>query len=638
MKLIQQELRERIYALIKEDYDFNVEEIKFSIPSHRKFGDLSTTIPFILAKKAKKPPKAIGEDICKRLGKEFDLFSEIKVAGNGFINFYFKDDVLFNYLLTHRDLKKKRYGKQVIIEHTSINPNKSAHIGHLRNSCLGDTLARCLDFLGYKAEIQNYIDDTGIQVADVVWGLMVYKKIGLSEVKKINNLADYLWNLYPEVNKLFQQDENFLNQRNEVHKKIEEKAGAEYEMCKYISEEVLKDHIAVMNLLGIKYDVLIKESDIIAFDFFTEAKKVLEQKNIMYNSVDPGKKGCKVIKYEKGNIEKIVIRSNNTITYIGKDLAYAFWKTGLIKKNFYYEQFYQYEENKKRIFISHDQGSFKNLPFGAAPKVFNVIGIRQSYLQNIIAQVIRTLSAGRKDKKEYIHFFYEMVALTPGCVLEMGISLPEEEMNKPFIDVSGRKGIAIKADTLIKKLIQRSLQEVKDRNKNITEEKAVLIARKIAVGALRYFLIKYNSTSLIAFDFKEVLSFEGDTGPYIQYTIVRINSIIRRSACLPREISKMVPLVGELPDGEMSVFNEILLLLSKMELSVELALDNRDLSTVAGYTHQVCQKCNHYYHRFPMLAEKNLSIKKTRLAFILFVREKLEILTGLMGIQVPEKM
>ena len=160
--------------------------------------------------------------------------------------------------------------------------------------------------------------------------------------------------------------------------------------------------------------------------------------------------------------------------------------------------------------------------------MYNVIDVRQSYLQNLIAQVLAQLGHPEQSPN-FIHFSYEMVALTPACVREMGLKLEAGEENKPYIEVSGRKGRAVKADELIAKLNEKSLREIQSRNPALAEAEALNLARTIAVAALRYFMVKFNLNTVIAFDFKEALNFEGDSGPYLQYTMVRLNSILKKS-------------------------------------------------------------------------------------------------------------
>lgn len=640
MKYLQSELRDKLHEWLHEEYGLEKQEILFSIPPQRKFGDLSTTIPFVLAKKLKQKPFEIGNRIIQAIRDKLDMFSDIKLAGGGFINFFFKPNYMLHYLSRNID-RKAAAGDKMVVEHTSINPNKSAHIGHLRNACLGDTLAASLRFLGHPVEVQNYLDDTGIQVTDVVWGLMVHEKKSFDEIKAIDDLASYLWRLYPEVSRLFAESEEAKKGRDEVHKKIEAHKNPEYEVSNYIAEEVLRDHIRVMNSIGIRYDLLVRESDIIALDFFDEARDLMESKGVMYASQDPEKKGCRVIKYEKENIEKIIIRSNNTITYIGKDIAYTLWKVHLFDRDFYYRKFYTYDEDAKTIYMTdyHRHPHPEGLSFGGGESVFNVIDVRQSYLQNIISQILGPLSPPDHEKK-FMHFSYEMVALTPRCVEEMGFELSEEDRKKSYVEVSGRKGIAVKADELIDKLIEKSLGEVQSRHGQSVESEAREIARQIAIGALRYFMIRFTSNTVIAFDFKDALAFEGETGPYLQYTMVRLNSILRKldETGHPMEIETAGLDSTVLDQKEYDKSYEILLDLSLLELQVELALENHELSGIASYTYGLCQKFNNYYHLFPILSEKNEQLKHLRLQTVLLVKNTLGKLLGIMGIPIPTKM
>ncbi|MCK4762202.1 MAG: arginine--tRNA ligase [Candidatus Aminicenantes bacterium] len=635
MKYLQQDLREKLYDAIKDEYDIKPGDIAFSIPPDRKFGCLSTTIPFIIAKKQKEKPFLIGNKIIEKIKDRLDMFSEIKLAGGGFINFYFKKGFLFKYLVENRDRQIKNKNHKMIVEHTSINPNKAAHIGHLRNACLGDTLAKMLRYLNYEVEVQNYLDDTGIQVADVVWGMMHYN---LEEIKKIKGLASYLWHLYADVSKQLAGNDEFKAERNLVHQKIEDKIDPEYEISDYIAQEVLKDHIRVMDILGIRYDLLVRESDIIHLDFFKDAAEIMERINIMYPSKDPEKEGCQVIKYKKENIEKIIVRSNNTVTYIGKDIAYSMWKAGLFDKDFFYSTFHTYADTGKEIFITGSEGEDKEFNFGGGRTVYNVIGVRQSYLQNIISQEVIEPLSPEESEREAIHFSYEMVALTPRCVEEMGFEISAEDSKKPHVDVSGRKGIAVKADDLIEKLVVKSLQEVKLRDPDIAEERARRIAKDIAVGALRYFMIKFSSSSVIAFDFKDALAFEGDTGPYLQYTLVRINSILRKLEDKDAVFDARRLDLSLLEEKEYGILYEILLSLSLLEVQVELAVEKHEVSVAANYTYTLCQKTNHYYHLFPIVVEENREIKHIRINLILLVKQKLEKLLSIMGIPIPEKM
>ena len=627
---IYKDLRKRLSDIVKNKYDINLDKINLQVPQDRNFGDISTTIPFVLASKLKRKPFEISNEIAKEF-EDDNRFSEIRIANGGYINFYFDKEFLINYLSEKREIEKK--DKKVIVEHTSINPNKSAHIGHLRNSCIGDTLSRIAREYGYEVEIHNYIDDTGIQVADVVWGLIHYKKMNLEEIKRIENLESYLWELYIEVSDILNKSEEYKKQRDELHKKMEERKSPEFEISSYVSEIIMKSHIKLMDRLGIRYDLLVKESDIIYKKFFDKTAELLKSLNIMYLSKDEDKKGCWVIRYEKENIEKIIIRSNNTSTYIAKDLAYTFWKFGLLDDDFSYVKTDIYKD--KELYSTDSIKGEKKQGFGDSDIVFNVIDYRQSYLQNIIKQVIESIDKFKHKDKSFNHFGYEMVALSHNCVKEMGFKISDEAKKKPYVEVSGRKGIAIKAEDLIDMLIKRAKNEILKRNKEINDDDLQDISKKIAIGALRYFMIKYNSNSVIVFDFDEVLNFEGDTGPYLQYSVVRLNSIFSK---ISDKLEDLKYDINKISEEEMFFVRDILVQILDTDTKFEMVINSKDVSIIANHIYTIAQKTNHYYHNFPVISENNRNLKNFRIKFLSILKDNLTYMLNLIGIVIPKKM
>jgi arginyl-tRNA synthetase len=397
------------------------------------------------------------------------------------------------------------------------------------------------------------------------------------------------------------------------------------------------DHIRTMERIGIHYDLLARESDVIALDFFKAAAAELTGRGVMAPSADPEKKGCLVIHYDREKIEKIIVRSNGTITYVGKDIAYNLWKFDLLARDFHYRLFHTYPDGHPIFMTASDPAPALPLKFGRGQRVYNVIDVRQSYLQSLIAQVLIQLGHPRAGAN-FVHFSYEMVALTPACVREMGLSLEAGEENKPYIEVSGRKGRAVKADELITMLEKKSLSEVLARNPEMTEADAVKLARVIAVAALRYFMIKFNLNTVIAFDFKEALNFEGDSGPYLQYTLVRLNSILKKTAPGELRAQEGPGSLALLGDKEKELYWEMILSLSLLENQVEYALANHELSSLAAYAYGSCQKFNHYYHLFPVLAEKDSRVRATRLGLVRIFKDKVERLLAVLGIDIPERM
>ncbi len=628
-------LKKEILRELQPHLPIDAADLTLTIPPQREFGNFSSNISFLLARKLKQNPREIAFQLKNLLQGRLELVEEIAVAGNGFLNFFLKAEKLPFFLAQKVDRACSK--KRAIVEHTSINPNKAAHIGHLRNSILGDTLSRILNFLGYEVEVQNYIDDTGIQMADVIYGLLYYKKFSFEEIQKIDNLADFLWDLYPEISSILEKDPQADAARREVHKKIESNINPEYEVSCYVAHKVLLDHIKLMEQLGIRYDLVIHESDVLKKSFFAEVAELLRQKKILYLSQSPERNNCEVILYRKENIEKVVVRSNKTITYIGKDIAYHFWKFGLISRDFDYKPLYRYPDGKE-ILSSTSTGNetdFSHLP---ADIIFNLIDVRQSYLQNIIAQVIG--DCGFQEKSAgYIHFSYEMVALSAEALLELGFRLTEEEMRRNFLEVSGRKGQAIKGSTLLEKLISSSFKEVQKRHPELSGPDALNIARQIAVAALRYFMLKFSLKTVIVFDFKEALNFEGDSGPYLQYTLVRIKSILRKLQSDEENISPMkAEALQQMSIEEKNMICDICSYLGSTVRQLELVLENREPALFAEHCFKLCQKFNNYYHSFSVINAQSDELRSLRLNFIKLVYQYLKKSLELMGIPIPEIM
>lgn len=635
MLTTQNKIRQELLSIVCDLTEITAEEIPFAIPPQRQYGELSTTLPFVLAKKLGQKPYALGTMLKEKMAGRLPEVRDMQLVNGGFLNFFFSEGYWLEQLQREQRQKTPWMSDKVVVEHTSINPNKAAHIGHLRNSCLGDTLARAYRHLGAEVEVENYIDDTGIQVADVVWGLMQVDGKGLDEIRRITDLPRFLWEAYPRYSRMLGEDETKSQARNRVHQVIEERHEPEYSVSLYVAETVLHDHLKVMGRLGIDYHLLVREQDIMAMNFFSRTADILREEGILYPSKDPEKAGCEVIYYDAEKLEKIVIRSNGTVTYIGKDLAYTFWKLGLSGWDFLYRPFSKGLHGQD-VWISEDRHGEARTGFGHGNRVFNVIDVRQSYLQAIIGQVVGTLYHGEKDR--FAHFSYEMVALTPACVEELGFTLTEEDRAKAYVEVSGRKGIAVEANDLIDRLQDRSYRELSQRNPELDESELRKIATQIAVGALRYFMLRYTSNTVIAFDFDEALAFEGDTGPYLQYSMVRLNSIFRKLGLEPDQMGlNQVGMTG-LDAEEKSLIDELLLTAAQVPGQVLLALQQHELSQIAHAAYALAQQLNHYYHRYTIMNEPDEAVKQIRITILAVVRRSLCDLLEILGIPVPERM
>ncbi len=641
---LKSRLKETIYERLRGSFPLGPEDVDLTPAPDRAMGDLATAFPFPLARKLRKAPRAIAEEAAAAL-TGLPGVGKVQVAGGGFINLYLDRAAYFASLLDavgRSSLVPDE--KKIIIEHTNINPNKAAHIGHLRNACLGDTLARSLRYKGENVEVQNYVDDTGVQVVDVVFGFMEMERLTLAEVERIPGKFDYYcWDLYARVSAYLAANPAAERRRGEILKRIEHGEDPEFAMAHHLSRRILRAHLATMARLGITYDVLPCESTILQLKFWDKAFALLKEREAIYLARSGENAGCWVMRLEEEEErEKVIVRSDGTVTYVGKDIAYQLWKFGLLGRDFYYEPFA--EEDGRVLWISSPKPGANVQHFGGASKVYNVIDTRQSYLQKVVVQGLRSLKYDAQAAKS-IHFSYEMVALSPKSLSELDYAASEEEKDRSFLEVSGRKGLGVKADDLLDRLEAKALGEIEKRNPELEAVEKARIAGEIASGALRYFMLKFARNSLIVFDFDEALSFEGETGPYLQYTCVRLNSIFRklreREGTTEAEVRATAaggidPAL--LAEKEAADFWDLVFYASQLDEEVLHSAAALEFAHLAKFAFNLSQKLNAYYHVYPVLSEKDAALRRIRLLTIFYVKERLETALGLMGIPLPGRM
>jgi arginyl-tRNA synthetase len=653
-----QEIEETLAAEIEQQLaaKFNLQaKVSLEQPKQSSFGELAIPVAFQLARQLKRPPRQIAEELAAGLGS-IPGVSGFEIAGNGYINVRLDRSAYVSSLLIGEGEEKKTSGHKFIVEHTNINPNKAAHIGHLRNAILGDTFVRMLRKSGRSVEVQNYIDNTGVQVADVVVGFHFLEKKSLGDVQTLiddpNQRFDYLcWDLYARTSSYYKEHPESLQWRTETLHAIEAGEGELAGLGHAVGDAIVKAHLKTMYRLGIEYDVLPRESEILHLQFWATAFELLKERKAIYFETEGKNKGCWVMpssafrtssanEEENGEDEgdsKVIVRSNGTVTYVGKDIAYQLWKFGLLGKDFYYRPWSQYPDGHQ-VWVTDDQPhEIQAPPFGGAAKVFNVIDSRQSYLQDVVVAGLRALDFGAQADAS-VHFSYEMVALSPRTCAEMGIELSEEDKRRAYVEVSGRKGLGVKADDLIDKLIETALSEVENRHPEADPAERRRVAEQIAVGALRYFMLKFTRNSVIAFDFHEALSFEGETGPYVQYAAVRAGNILKqyvhRGATLPKFEEVLTPDV--LKSGfETETLWQLLLLASKAGSMVERAISAGEPAHVAKYAFQLAQAFNNFYHEHSVLAEADVNRRYLLLWLTQFVLSQLVATLQVLGIDQP---
>jgi arginyl-tRNA synthetase len=638
-------LTKAILARLRGRYDLEESEIEISNTPQQSFGDLSLTFPFRLAKKLKANPRQVAQDLLP-LFSGLAGVAKAEVAGPGYINLYLDRNAFFREALARlgqTSLSPEQ--RKIILEHTNINPNKAAHIGHLRNACLGDTLARCLRYKGEAVEVQNYIDDTGVQVVDVVFGLMDLEKRELADLDSSAQKFDYYcWDLYARTAAYLEAHPEFGGRKAEILKKIENGVNPEAELARAVSRRILRAHLNTMKRIDIDYDLLPCESSILGLKFWEKAFSLLKEKNGIHLAQEGENAGCWVMRLaDTEEREKVIVRSDGTVTYVGKDIAYQLWKFGLLGRDFFYEPFAK--EEAKTLWITTTSPGHQAPSFGNASRVYNVIDSRQAYLQKIVTQGLKVLGF-EEQADNSIHFSYEMVALSPRSLKELKYEVSEAEKDRSFLEVSGRKGLGVKADDLLDRLEAKALAEVEKRNLELSPEARAAISRAIACGALRYFMLKFARNSLIVFDFEEALSFEGETGPYLQYTIVRLNSIFRKLAdrggfgsAKVEKLLKEEPLsLDRLSEKEGHDLWDLVVTASQLEESILHSVYSLEFSHLAKYAFNLCQKTNAYYHLYSILGEDDQGLRNIRVQTVYYIREILRTVLSLMGIPLPEKM
>jgi arginyl-tRNA synthetase len=686
---LQKRLGEGLRAVLAAKYDLQLENIPLEIPPELKFGELATPIAFELARKLRKAPRIIAQEIVAALGR-VEGFAGFEVAGAGYINARLDRAAAVRGTASLEAGSQPSSGIHSLVEHTSINPNKAAHIGHLRNAILGDTFVRLLRAAGQKVDVQNYIDNTGVQVADVVVGFLHIEKMLPSQVRQLIEKLDrdfraalasglsvseaaqsygmpidyYCWNLYARVNDWYlalvddlgfpsgwDSNPKVAAERKQIRldtlHQIEAGNNEVAEIADLISTAVLRRHLETMLRLGIEYDFLPRESEILHLKFWEAAFEQLKQTGVLYFENEGKNKGCWVMtrpgaetaEGETNEDAKVIVRSNGTVTYVGKDIAYHLWKFGLLGKDFGYKPFFTYPNHE--CWISAEQGDEPHPHFGGAQAIYNVIDSRQSDPQANVIQALRGM--GHTDQADrYTHFSYEMVALTPRCAVELGYEVSEEDLKRPYIEVSGRKGFGVKADDLIDKLIAAARAEVDARQTGRDEAERQKIAGQIAIGALRYFMLKFTRNSVIAFDFKEALSFEGETGPYIQYAVVRAKNIFRKGGTTPEavlaELAEVAELGGFLEGEAVEDIWALWLRAARRTLVLEQCIAASEPAYLAKHAFQLAQEFNNFYHKHHILTEENPARKTFLLATAAVALRELVLALSWLGIESPEAM
>lgn len=649
--LVEKQVISAVSTFLRERFGSSV-EVVLEQPKQSAFGELALPVAFQLARQLKKAPRTIAEEIAANW-PAIPGVAKVEVAGGGYLNLRLDRAAYAGSILRGRAHAATAAAGKVIVEHTNINPNKAAHIGHLRNAVLGDTFVRMQRASGRAVEVQNYIDNTGVQVADVVVGFHYLEHKSLDDVKALiagERFDYYCWDLYARTSAYYADHPEAVQWRRDTLHAIEHGEGEIAELGHLIADAIVNCHLDTMWRLGIAYDVLPRESEILHLQFWATAFEQLKERKAVYFVEEGKNKGCWVMAAthfrddttgeETDDDAKVIVRSNGTVTYVGKDIAYQLWKFGLLGKDFHYKPLRNYPDGHQ-VWVATDEPCDLPAPgFGRGSEVYNVIDSRQSYLQDVVVAGLRALNYQDQAERS-IHFSYEMVALSPRTCAALGIPLSEEDSKRSYVEVSGRKGLGVKADDLIDKLIETAQAEVDSRHQDKPAEERRQVATQIAIGALRYFLLKFTRNTVIAFDLQEALSFEGETGPYVQYAAVRARNILRKLEDSGETLPDFTQALA--PDAfarqlEAEDFWQLLLNASKSGKALESALASGEPAHVAKYAFTLAQAFNAFYHDYPILKEENPERRTFLLWLALYFRTELERTLGVLGIPVPAYM
>jgi arginyl-tRNA synthetase len=679
---LQDRLKQEVRAAARELFSVELEQVGAEVPPRPELGDLAFPVSFELAKLIKQStgvktaPRAIAEQLRAKLESVTEV-ARVDVAGAGYLNVFFDRARLLS--LFSAELPQTEDASVVdrpkkMVEHTSINPNKAAHIGHVRNAVLGDTFVRILQADGERVEVQNYIDNTGVQVADVVVGFMHIENMNLDQIKALDSSLPpdrtfdyYCWDLYTQVG-LFYRDGDAagtpnpdrLKLRTDVLHALEEGDNDVAKLADYVATRNVECIVNTMERLGIRYDLLARESDILHLHFWDRAFALMKDAGVIKLESQGKHAGCWVMPFQshtgtdEHESDKIIVRSNGTVTYTGKDIAYQLWKLGRLGLDFNYKPFRAYDDGHVAWVTTTESNAetLSEVPrpdFGGGVKVYNVIDSRQAYPQEIVARGVAAV-VPEVGADASVHFGYEMVALSSAACLELGIELSEEDRARPFIEMSGRKGLGVKADDLIDRLESDALREVSTRHPELSPGEQKLTAHQIAVGALRYFLLKFTRNSVIAFDFKEALSFEGETGPYCQYAAVRANSIFRKlDASAPGVAERLIMTATDDQDAAARISEtfadeagteiwSLVMLAERIAEVIGQCAASAEPANLAKYTFTLARAFNLFYHRHRIIAEADQTRRAVLIVAANIARRRLTAALATLGITVPERM
>jgi len=607
----------------------NVSEIPFTVePAKPGFGDVSSNVSFLLAKHMKKSPQEISITLSEKYSQlNHTLVSKVESHSSGYLNFFADWEKLSQLVLSESNLEEFGFvdlGKNstIVVEHTSVNPNKALHIGHIRNIVVGDIISRILQKANYKVNVLNYVDDSGLQVADILVG---FRHLGFSQEPPEGKKFDHYCgdDVYVKTTEKYEQDSSLEEIRKNVLKELEDGDSETAQFADKITGLVLENQLETCWNLGVTYDCLNYESQIIRSGLWSKIFEKLKEMKLVEFENEGKNSGCWVIRGEGKEEDKVIVRSNGTATYIAKDIPYAAWKLGLLEDPFNYKKYPKSQPDSRTLWqttLDASDGPKQNF---SGDKVITVIDSRQERLQKIIT----TLMAKFKSTSDaYVHMGYESVTLSPETARTLGLDTEGKQAQ-----MSGRKGLYVNADSVYDLLKKKTIEETSKRHPEMNELEIQSIAHQISVGTLRYEMIKQDLDKIIAFDLTKSLSLEGDTAPYIQYTHARAARIIEKSGKVP-SIDVDFSLLQD--TNELNLVR----LIGLFDIQVRDAAKNLSPKVIARYCHDLAVAFNSFYEHVKVLDIDDKNLEKSRLCLVNSFKLTIERSLNLLGITAPDKM
>ena len=622
------ELLENIRKKTAEILDSqNLTSVPFSVEAAKSgFGDITCNVSFLLSKQLKKSPQDISKDLSKLY--KFDDLPEIKNVEShpsGYLNFNI-DYAKFNGGVISKSLKEN-YGflnlgnnEKIVVEHTSVNPNKALHVGHVRNVILGDIISKILRKGNFDVNVLNYVDDSGLQVADIIVG---FTELGFSQEPPNNEKFDHYCGdtVYVKTTEKYETDKKLEEKRHEILKQIEDNTSDISKMAQSITRKVLNEQLKTVWNLGVFYDCLNYESQIIHSKLWEKIFEKLKSDNQIKYEESGDNAGCWVIPAD-GEDDKILVRSNGVATYIAKDIPYAAWKLGLVDDPFSYK-IHSTQKNSQTLYeTTLDDITDENQLNLSGKKVITVIDNRQIRLQKIVS----SLMAKFKEEGAYTHLGYESVTLSADTVKSLGLTVDGESAQ-----MSGRKGLYVNADTVLETLTKRVYDESKSRNDDLSESELQKIANTVAVGTIRYEMIKPDLDKIITFDLKNSLRLEGDTCSYIQYSYARASRILEKTESKPNFDSEFEVLSSEY---EKNLIKKI----AMFDVQINDSVNNLSPKVIAKYSYDLAVTFSSFYEHVKVLKSETSELLNARLCLVVSFQKTLKSSLGLLGIDAPEKM